>query len=571
MPYASPTHNLEPRLLNLVSGSLLSTGPDFTAQSDLFAAGLDSMAIMQLLLMVEEEFGVSIPAESVSRAHFSTVRSVAALIAARLGLDAPAHAPTALPAPDSPAPSPAKDQPRASFERLSLTPADNFVLGLDGLMRRTGQHGHMAHSLLLLDPLPDVAALRTLITTAAHHFPLLSARARRRWLIGPHEWVPAGSVAIPTLRLLCEAGSARLLEKHGAVTAGDADSLVEDVINTPLPPPGKGSMVAFTLIECRDGTARLILTWSHLIFDAIGAELFLTALQHLHTGTGTPPDALAPPPAPDPRHYGQRWQSTLPMVTYFYDIMALPFRALGAPRMTPGRRKYQIITLTPEQSATVTARAASFSGELVTMPFHLACVMRAHDRVFQHRGVRSPSLVTTVPVQVRKKGGSGPVFQNHLTMFFAALTAGQMDTLDGAVKGITDLHQRFLKERLDLAFIDLLQLMRPMPPALHMEMINRYMKGILASFYHSHTGEFAPGLDTFLGTRITSACHIPGFSNPPGTGLFCNEKHGRLIITLCWHDGCLTNEERRIMLRSLLDDYGLPGAAVPECARLDSL
>ena len=45
---------------------MLQTPPGFGTESDLFAAGLDSMAIMQLLLLLEERFGVSLPVETVA-------------------------------------------------------------------------------------------------------------------------------------------------------------------------------------------------------------------------------------------------------------------------------------------------------------------------------------------------------------------------------------------------------------------------------------------------------------------------------------------------------------------------
>jgi acyl carrier protein len=41
------------------------------------------MAIMQLLVIIEEEFGVALPESELTRQNFSTVRGVAGLIRAR--------------------------------------------------------------------------------------------------------------------------------------------------------------------------------------------------------------------------------------------------------------------------------------------------------------------------------------------------------------------------------------------------------------------------------------------------------------------------------------------------------
>ena len=81
-PFHAPA-TLEQQLLHLISGRLLEAGPAFTAHSNLYEAGLDSMAIMQLLVLVEEEFGVAIPESDLTRHNFSTVHHLAELIRAK--------------------------------------------------------------------------------------------------------------------------------------------------------------------------------------------------------------------------------------------------------------------------------------------------------------------------------------------------------------------------------------------------------------------------------------------------------------------------------------------------------
>ena len=68
------------KLLEIISRDLLEVGPDFDAQSNLFDAGLDSMAIMHLLLLIEQNFGVRLPASKLTQEHFSTVEDLARLM-----------------------------------------------------------------------------------------------------------------------------------------------------------------------------------------------------------------------------------------------------------------------------------------------------------------------------------------------------------------------------------------------------------------------------------------------------------------------------------------------------------
>jgi len=67
---------IEAKILQLICSELLEIADDLSLDSDLFDAGLDSMAIMQLTLILEREFGVSIPENLIVKSTFSTVRNL---------------------------------------------------------------------------------------------------------------------------------------------------------------------------------------------------------------------------------------------------------------------------------------------------------------------------------------------------------------------------------------------------------------------------------------------------------------------------------------------------------------
>ena len=75
--------HLDQQLVTLVSERLLETQPGFGADSNLYEAGLDSMALMQLLILVEEDYGVSIPESALTKQNFSTIRHLSQLIRER--------------------------------------------------------------------------------------------------------------------------------------------------------------------------------------------------------------------------------------------------------------------------------------------------------------------------------------------------------------------------------------------------------------------------------------------------------------------------------------------------------
>jgi acyl carrier protein len=72
--------NLEAQLLVLIRERFLETREAMTPATDLFAAGLDSMGIMQLMIAAEECFGVRIPEAEVNKQNFATAANLAALL-----------------------------------------------------------------------------------------------------------------------------------------------------------------------------------------------------------------------------------------------------------------------------------------------------------------------------------------------------------------------------------------------------------------------------------------------------------------------------------------------------------
>ena len=78
-----PLETLEPQLIVLLRERLLETPHPFDATTDLYTLGMDSMAIMQLLVIIEEEYGVALPECGLTRQNFTTVRHLAHLIQAQ--------------------------------------------------------------------------------------------------------------------------------------------------------------------------------------------------------------------------------------------------------------------------------------------------------------------------------------------------------------------------------------------------------------------------------------------------------------------------------------------------------
>lgn len=71
---------LERWVVTLVGENLLEVRGDLSRDADLFELGLDSMGIMQLIVAIEERFGVRVPSQLVTQTNFRSSARIAALI-----------------------------------------------------------------------------------------------------------------------------------------------------------------------------------------------------------------------------------------------------------------------------------------------------------------------------------------------------------------------------------------------------------------------------------------------------------------------------------------------------------
>lgn len=70
LPASTPTS--ESIITLLLENDILGTEETINADSNLFTLGLDSLALMQLLLHLEIRFAVTIPTANLISSHFST-------------------------------------------------------------------------------------------------------------------------------------------------------------------------------------------------------------------------------------------------------------------------------------------------------------------------------------------------------------------------------------------------------------------------------------------------------------------------------------------------------------------
>ena len=435
--------------------------------------------------------------------------------------------------------------------RVPFQVADCFVLALDDFMHRTRQGGHVSQSVLELAGPPDLARLRDGLRRAVAKHPLLVATsARNVWTRLPYWAVPEPPDRGLPLGVWREDGAA---DPWGeAAAADDARKLLQRIMNEPLTLDGIHFNARVDVVAGRDGKCLAALSWSHLLFDGKGAELMLAELGRLCDGIDVPDDAR--PTTRPARSLGQKFRQTRPAMELLGRLQETGVPSLGGPTPRRGRGFYEVLTLDAAESDQVRARIEATGAALFPFTFYVACVARAHDCIFRHRGREPRGYGISVPTQTRKRGGRGPIFHNHVGVLYFHPQREHLGSLDATAAAMKTQFAAMTRAKISESFDAVLDLMRRAPTSLFLWIIRAQFRGEICSCFHSYTGPFAPELTEFAGARVVNAYHLPCLGTPPGTGIFFGERDGRINVTLSWREGALDDAERRLMIGQLRED-----------------
>jgi hypothetical protein len=401
-------------------------------------------------------------------------------------------------------------------------------------MLRSGQGRQVGVTVLEVGEGFDAARLVDAAAKFGENQPILDARLQRGLLGAVPSWREGSG---PGVVVQCHnEGSGWMASARDLLQGRWPGRLRFDVV-----PSGAGAIV--------------LMSWSHLLLDARGVELALAEVARL----GRDPAAVAERdshalPFARRRSWPEELRAVRPFLQRYWSLREHRVVSAGGAPARPGNACFAVERFNAEETAVMKRRAEPVTGGIFALPWFLAATMRAHAAVFRSRGTTQGSLECTVSVQGRKRGMSGPIFQNHVSQLFFALPLAGLLSIEEAARALQEQFAAMTRQRFDEAFIVMVDWMRRLPAPFYRRFLRREASGQLASFYHAHTGEFLPGVREFCGGVIADGWHIPSVAQPPGTGLFFSEREGRLTASLCWREGVLSESERALMLASLRAD-----------------
>ncbi len=437
---------------------------------------------------------------------------------------------------------------------IPLTGADCFLRAFDAEIQRNGRANHVSQLVLRLGPGFDVELLRKLVEQVAHAQPIVRAPIRKRF-----------GVAEPVFRI-SDAHRAPLprfdvVDLDGPPPADDElpDALIRP-INARMD-VRRGELLRFDAIRYAGGAAGtdLAASWVHMLLDGSGSETFMAWLDACYRGESSPEQLPCPtefdPPERSDLTMQQRGDAAQSWQKWLSGFAAAPPHSLAGPlRRDPQSLRYQLLTLSPEQTRVAVERAKERAGFMTPMLFYLAATIRAHAAVFRARGVDPGSFVVPLPVNLRPRGAAKAMFRTHVSLVWFQALVDQTRDLDELIAHLKEQRLAAIKAGHVENAVHAMEFARFAPKRLYTHMARRDFKGELCSFFFAFTGDFMKGVDTFLGAEILNGFHVAPVPPSPGSCIAMSLRGDRLNATHVYQQSAVSDPEREILREQLLRD-----------------
>ena len=167
------------------------------------------------------------------------------------------------------------------------------------------------------------------------------------------------------------------------------------------------------------------------------------------------------------------------------------------------------------------------------------------------RGNKDGAYLVPVPHDTRRRGASGPIFSNHLSILFYRIEPRQCGKLGDILGELSRQMTNQIRDRFPECCMAALEMFKPLPLSFYVRRLGKPTRGKFATFCFSDSGETCAGMTDFLGGRILEVTHLVPTWRPPGLTVVFLSFGGRLSALLSWVDDCLSSAEVEGLERDL--------------------
>jgi hypothetical protein len=255
------------------------------------------------------------------------------------------------------------------------------------------------------------------------------------------------------------------------------------------------------------------------------------------------------------QRFGERLSYARKSVRYIAEASAMPIAILqpkGSSRENADQ--YCIISFSKAETERIVSQCETIGLSYCHSLFYLAAAARAVHavRLRNMEGV-GPYLVP-VPLNLRRKGDSGPAFSNNVSFLFYRITSGEIGDLRKTAASLKEQMRNQVMQEIPHSYAEMMKILRRLPLPLYSRLLSGPTRGRLASFFFSYTGECCSGMDSFMGQPVRQVTHFAPATSIPGLSVVFMRHRNRLKAILSFRDSLLAEDDFKLFEEQLRKD-----------------
>jgi len=302
------------------------------------------------------------------------------------------------------------------------------------------------------------------------------------------------------------------------------------------------SGIWFELCRQSDGTFMLQLVWHHVLMDAIGAEFLLKRLASDESSDAAK-DLFGCEGAPRRRSVGT-YLKQFPK-DFLHSQQAVHYiTAKSQPPIHSTIRQPSpeaplfpqslLIEFEGETFQKIQEHCRHTGAQLRKGIFYLAAVCQTLKKLSAQFKTDDGALVVSVPVNQRRAGSNGPIFQNQITFQFFRIEPQQNDSLHNCLQHLQQQTIDQIRGDTHGACSSMMKVFCNIPIPLYSKILRLPSEGKLNSFSYAYTGSGLSGLTQMFDCNVLGVHHQAPLSWPPGLAIVFSARQQKLTCSVSY-------------------------------------
>jgi NRPS condensation-like uncharacterized protein len=409
----------------------------------------------------------------------------------------------------------------------------------DIILKETGL-GNSSMIILEMEGVFELEDFRKTVRQVTDTIPFFTGSVRRDWTLAPF-WASSRkkNANVPVI-----------IETIGDDIEQEAILVIlEEWANKPF--EGDQDYLCFRILQVGSNRCYLTMQFDHRIFDAYGAESFLSLLGKVFSKQIKPDQICKEIRLTEPAHL-DHWRDNF---LSGQAVIRSRYKLLEKPNFfptTPYKKQYQdhiSIFLNAEETLHFQNQVQNHAGYLMTLPYGLYVAVMIFRYLTQSMNTSQEDILVSCSVDQRYLSPNQPtIFFNYLSFMFFKVNQACLDNRPGLIQSLKQQFYENTKEKFPEKLSNVMLLMRILPKKILGKLLSSWMSVFFGSlnFAFLQKCNIAEGL--FCGRRVINVFHYPRIPLQTGAGIYFNKfgKHLNMSITL--HRGMIDQEQRKALI-----------------------